>query len=288
MIKRLIGGAKRAFGLHRPGRNLIILPDDTFLVSYPKSGNTWARFLVANLLSPNEPADFGRINQLVPDPASESKRHFERMPRPRVIKSHSSFDARFPKVIYVVRDPRDVVVSEYHYQRKTRRIDDNYSLDDYVSRFVSGESYPLNGSWGQHVGSWLVTRSGDSRFLLVQYENMLSDTVGEMARIAAFLGLASTPQHLSRVVELSSLDRMRQLEARQSNLSSLTKGSRQDVAFVRSGKAGQWRQSLTEPAVAKIEDSWGGLMNFLGYELLFPLPSKAMDPVPFGVGRVSR
>ena len=50
MMKRLIGGAKRALGLHHPGRNLDVWPDDVFILSYPKSGNTWTRFLIANLV----------------------------------------------------------------------------------------------------------------------------------------------------------------------------------------------------------------------------------------------
>lgn len=267
MIKRFIGGSKRILGIHRPGRELIILPDDTFLVSYPKSGNTWARVLIANLLSPGKPADFRAINELVPDPSSETKRHFMRMPRPRVIKSHFVFDPRYPRVIYIVRDPRDVVISEYHYQRKTRNIDDHYPIEEYVHRFIAGETYPENGSWGEHVNGWLAARDGNPRFLLVRYENLLSDPVDELARIAAFLNIVATPQRLAEIVSLSSADRMRDLEARQSDASSLMKGSRKDVAFVRSAKSGGWKAELPQACVTQIESAWGEIMKRLGYEL---------------------
>jgi len=277
MIKRLIGGAKRAFDLHRPGRALIILPDDTFLVSYPKSGNTWARLLIANLLSPEKPADFRTINLLVPDPASESKRHFARMPRPRVIKSHFVFDPRYPRAIYLVRDPRDVVVSEYHYQRKTRIISDHYPLEDYVPRFIAGDTYIENGSWGEHVTGWLAARDGDPRFLLVKYETLLSDTVGELARIASFLSISASPQRIAEVVQLSSVDRMRELEAKQSDASSLMRGSRKDVSFVRNAKSGGWRSDLPDSLVEKIEAAWGPVMRHLGYDLRFPQDPKVLD-----------
>lgn len=277
MIKRLIGGSKRALGVHRPGRELIILPDDTFLVSYPKSGNTWARLLIANLLSPGKPADFRAINRLVPDPSSESKRHFSRMARPRVIKSHFVFDPRYPRVIYIVRDPRDVVISEYHYQRKTRNIREGYPLEEYVRRFIAGETYPENGTWGEHITGWLSARDGDPRFLLLRYENLLADTVGELSRIASFLSLVATPQRLVEIVALSSADRMRKLEAQQGDASSLMRGSRKDVAFVRRAKSGGWKSDLPESLVENIEAAWGPVMSYLGYELQFPQHAKAPE-----------
>jgi Sulfotransferase domain len=277
MIKRLIGGSKRVLGVHRPGRELIILPDDTFLVSYPKSGNTWARVLIANLLSPKEPADFRAINRLVPDPSSESKRYFTNMPRPRVIKSHFVFDPRYPRVIYIVRDPRDVVISEYHYQRKTRNIDDGYPLEEYVRRFIAGETYLENGSWGEHVTGWLSARNGDPRFLLLRYERLLSDPVEELARIASFLNIPATTQRLAEIVTLSSADRMRKLEAQQGDDSSLMKGSRKDVAFIRSAKSGAWKTELPEALVESIEAAWGTVMHYLGYELRFPQHAKASE-----------
>ena len=83
MIKRLIAGGKHLLGLHHPGRNLRVFPDDVFLVSYPKSGNTWTRFLIANLVFPEKQPDFANINELIPDPEGLSKRHLENMPRPR-------------------------------------------------------------------------------------------------------------------------------------------------------------------------------------------------------------
>src|SRR5271165_790780 len=286
MMNRLKAAAKRTFGLHRPGRDLLILPDDRFLVSYPKSGNTWTRLLIANLLSPDKPADFETINRLVPDPFADTKRQFARMPRPRVIKSHLVFDPRYPRVIYMVRDPRDVVISEYHYQRKTRRIEDHYPLDEYVVRFIQGETYPENGSWGEHVAGWLVAREGNPRFHLVRYESLLADTAGELAGIAEFLGITPTPERLSEVVRLSSADRMRTLEQQQSNTSSLMKGSRKDVPFVRAAKSGGWRSELPESLVEKIETAWGPLMRHLGYELFFSQTPQGISPSDFPFGKI--
>jgi hypothetical protein len=281
MIGYLIAGTKRVFGLHQPGREMIVLPDDTFLVSYPKSGNTWARLLISNLLSPEKPADLWTINRLVPELESVTKRQLVRMPRPRLIKSHFVFDPRYPRVIYIVRDPRDVVISEYHYQRKTRTIEDEYPMADYVSRFVRGKTYMNVGSWGEHVASWLITRDRDQRFLLVKYETLLSDTVGELARIADFLGIQATVQRLTEVSQLSSADRMRKLEATQSNASSLMKKGRKDVPFVRAARSGSWKSELSDPLVQTIEEAWAPLMRYLDYELRFAPASSDFDPTDF-------
>ncbi len=62
MLGHIKAGFRRMLGLHHPGRNLLVYPDDVFIVSYPKSGNTWTRFLIANLLHPEIQTDFGNIN----------------------------------------------------------------------------------------------------------------------------------------------------------------------------------------------------------------------------------
>ena len=264
-------------GLHRPGRNLRIYPDDTFIVSYPKSGNTWTRFLIANLLHPETRADFGNINELIPDPEALSKRKMDKMPRPRVIKSHQYFDPRYPNVIYIVRDPRDVAVSQYHFHRKRRVIQDDFPIERFVTRFVAGQTSPY-ASWGDNVSSWLASRYRGSTFLLLRYEDLMNETMRELSRLASFLGRDSDPVLLAQAAERSSADRMRKLENTQARLWSSTKDTRQDVPFVRSAKAGSWRSELPQSSVAEVEASWGHLMSWLGYELASHQNSHMQDP----------
>jgi hypothetical protein len=266
MIKQLKAGVKRAFGLHPPRRGLLILPDDIFLVSFPKSGNTWTRFLLANLRFPDQPITFANIDKLVPDPTSASKKEFDQMPRPRIIKSHECFDPRYPRVVYIVRDPRDVVVSQYHYHRKLRKIEDDSTIETFVTRFLAGETCPV-GSWAQNVGTWLAAGEGGPRFLLLRYEDLIADTARELAKVVAFLHLPSGSQEVARAVERSSADQMRLLEKAQSDRNLLVKGSRKDISFVRSATAGGWAAELPETEVARLEDAWGGLMSHLAYEL---------------------
>jgi len=244
------------------GRNLAVFPDDTFIVSYPRSGNTWTRFLVADLIYPEEPVTFRNIERVIPDIHAHSSRALKRVPRPRFLKSHEYFDPRYQKVVYLVRDPRDVVISLYHFRRKSRIIDDGYPIEKYVERFLKGD---MDASWGEHVGSWLGTRKEDSGFLRVRYEDLLQDTSQQLGRIAAFLGLDASPDRLARAIERSGADHLRKLEKVESDHWVTTRGRRKDIPFVGTAKSGGWRSTLPRISAELIESAWGGLMENLGY-----------------------
>jgi hypothetical protein len=271
MFKRFVAGVRLAFGLHHPGRNLPVFEDDVFLVSYPKSGNTWTRFLIANLLHPEEPASFANIDKLVPDLEEISKRHLARVPRPRFIKSHQYFHPSYERVIYIVRDPRDVAVSQYHFRRKRRLLEDSFRVEQFVEQFISGAISPYYGSWGENVASWLFTRGRDSDFLLLRYEDMLENTIAELGRIAAFLHLDPAIERVAQAADRSSAEKMRKLETSQAHLWSLTKKTRQDMPFVRAAKSGGWRSELPAASVAQMEYAWGHIMQ----ELKYPIASQS-------------
>lgn len=261
-----VAAIKRSLRLHYPGRELLILPDDVFLVSFPKSGNTWARFLIANLVHPDVTVTFANIHALIPDPAGTASRIFDRMSGLRIIKSHECFEPRYPRAIYIVRDPRDVVVSQYHYHRKRKLIEDDSPIEKFVARFLAGKTC-AHGSWAENVSTWLVARRDDPRFLLLRYEEMVSDTPRELAKIASFLGISASPQRLSEAAARSSANQMREMEKKQAHLNTLTKGARQDISFVRAAGSGGWRKELPEHCVAEMESAWSGVMRELGYEL---------------------
>ena len=266
MLNRAIASAKYALGLQRQGRNLVVFPDDVFIVSYPKSGNTWTRFLVANLAYPHEQVNFASINRLIPDPEALSKREMIRLPRPRYIKSHQYFDPRYQKIVYVVRDPRDVALSQYHFHRKRRLVEDGTPIEQFITRFVAGSTSPY-ASWGENVSGWLATRHGSARFLLLRYEDLMANPTHELAKLALFLGIQADVPQLEQVVACCSADQMRKLELEQGHLWSSTRNTRQDVPFVREAKAGGWKSNLPESSVAEIEGAWGHLMRFLRYDL---------------------
>jgi Sulfotransferase domain len=281
MYRRLVGGVKRAFGLHRPGRDLDVFPDDVFIVSYPKSGNTWTRFLIANLIYTENAPDFRNINELIPDPEALSKRHLAKMARPRIVKTHQCFHPCYRKIIFVVRDPRDVAVSLYYFHRKGGVYADGYSMEEHVKGFVSNVS-PLYGKWGENVASWLAARGNDPDFLLLRYEDMLKDPAEELRKVASFLRIEAGQDRIALAVERSSADNMRKLERSQALLWSSTKETGQDIPFVRTARSGNWQAELSRTSVIQIERAWGGIMHHLGYPLMYPEEAGTNWNEPFG------
>jgi Sulfotransferase domain len=258
---------KYILGTDRAERDFAVYPDDTFVVSYPRSGNTWTRFLIANLVYPEKNVGFTNIEKLIPDTSSQSNRALKSTPRPRIIKTHEYFDHRYRKVIYIVRDPRDVALSYYDFQRKYRQIDDAYPLEQYVEDFVQGRLISIDwGTWAENVSSWIYTRGKSTNFLLLRYEDMMKDTTRELTRIAQFFGIEPAPTRLQEVIDRSSADRMRELEKLEADRWIATKNRRKDIPFVRVAKAGGWRTSLPLKSVEQIESAWGDLMITLGYE----------------------
>jgi hypothetical protein len=251
-------------GIAPARRNVSVLPDDIFIVSFPKSGNTWVRFLVANILFGEEQnVSFLNIEKLSPDIYQHSDAVLSECDSPRVLKSHEYFDPRYNRVILVVRDPRDVAVSQYYFMIKNRQIDESLSITDFVDKFINSETSRF-GNWSENIGSWLGAMRQD--LCLIRYENIKSDTANSVNKIACFLGKKLTDSQIQNVIEKSSFKSMQSMERVQGKSWKPTKKSRQDIPFVRSGEVGQWQSELPEEAAEKIWNVWSERMIQLGYE----------------------
>jgi hypothetical protein len=257
-----------ALGRVPAGRVLTVFPNDIFIVSYFRSGSTWARFLFGNFIHQHETVTFANMKRLVPIIYDNPDRVLRSLPR--VLKSHECFDPRYPKIVYIVRDPRDVAVSCYYFNLKVRVIPDQYPMDEFVSRFISANVVGYAdqvGCWEDHVLSWLRMRYHKYGFQLIRYEDLVADPAKELARVAPLLGVDPTPERVERAVNLSSASHMRSLERTQSW--PAMRNTRQDIPFVRDAKAGGWRDKLSQASVWNIEQAWGATMQELGYELAF-------------------
>ncbi len=201
----------------------------------------------------------------MPDIYANSERYLHGLPGPRILKSHEPFDSRYPRVIYLTRDPRDVVLSYFHHQRKFSQIGNGYPFERFLDRFLAGtlDSY---GSWRDNVFGWVARRHLEVGPIVhvVRYEDLIDTPVDALAGIAQFLSVDSSPERLDQTLGLSSVERMRALELSQRH-SAPHIGGRHELSFLPQATKGGWRHLLPEGAAERIWSRWQGSMEFLGY-----------------------
>jgi len=247
-------------------RNINVLDDDIFLVSYPKSGNTWFRFLIGNLIS-TEQVTFLNMEKLVPAIYGNTNKYLSKIPSPRILKSHEYFDPRYRTVLYLVRDPRAIAVSYFHHAKKFNIIDKSMNFETYLNLFLTGKLDPY-GSWKENVGSWLGALSGDQdRFYLIKYEDLIKNTFKELKQIAIFLKVDSDDKRINNAIESSAFEKMRKMEQDQKNEVKVFKNTNLEMPFIRKGKVNDWNAYFNRETLNKINSAFKDIMLQLGYEI---------------------
>lgn len=237
--------------------------DDILLASYPRSGTTWLRFLLTEALS-GEPAEFERVGRTVRYVGDHRNAPRLLPDSGRVIFSHEAYEKTDHRVVYAVRDPRSVVVSEYRWLLRRGL----YSKDfpEFFSDFLAGKTNPW-GRWSSHVNYWHASVSASSgRLHVVRFEDLRSDAQGSLRDILTFLDVELSDDRVEAAVRNNSVGEMRTKEERAPG-DVFSKGVKRDIRFVNTGTTLGWKESLTEQQVARLETQFGEIMARLGYEL---------------------
>jgi len=150
------------------------------------------------------------------------------MPSPRLLKSHHQYDPRFQRVIYILRDGRDVMVSYYYF------LIGNGRLEASLLEFL-GKKDLNQGLWHEHVESWLL-RKNQGDLLLVRYQELCRQTEVEVMRMARFIGLPCDEARLDWAISNSSFETMRRIEAEK----GLALGPERQLPTIRKGIVGDW------------------------------------------------
>lgn len=209
---------------------------DTFICSYPKSGNTWLRFIIANGIS-NEEISLISVNKHVPDIYNFST-EIKDIEGPRFIKTHHPDFNDFPSCIYIVRDYRDVLVSYYHYMLGHGH---SYSWDEFIN-----QSDLLNkpfGSWEKHVNLAQQRKSeSPNSILIIRYEDLLEKSLDMIESIFSYLNI--TP-----VKSIEQIDKLCGFEAMAANERKYGKLAKNpNFTFFRQGKERQWEEYMSNAA----------------------------------------
>jgi len=229
--------------------------DDTFIVSYPKSGNTWIRFILANLLAPGETISFRNIDQLIPD-IHKVKEKISEAKRPRLIKSHfSDFFKVYSRFIYVYRDGRDVMVSLYFYLLQL-------GFQGSFSAFLKRR--PLFGKWHEHVSLAFaeMERRTLSETLAVRYEDMLEAPFPVARQLANFCRLSVSDEEVQRAVDKCAFESLQEVERKYG-----PENGSKPCSFFRRGKAGQWQEMFSQMELQRFYEEAGETLIRCGYKI---------------------
>jgi Sulfotransferase domain len=237
-------------------RHSTLRAEDVFIGSYPRSGSTWLRFILHEILT-GEPSRFDNVNQRL----AFVGRHRGAPPLlpggARLLQTHEPYRKEYKRAIYLVRDPRDVALSEYAFQKARGWVDREF--EQYLQAFLKGEVNGF-GSWQEHARSWLTASDARPESVrLYRYDELRQSTVTALGSMLQFLNIDTDSDKIAGAVANNSLQEMRKKEQL-----SPQKVSKRD-RFVRSGSVGGWRENLTDEQIALVNGYLGTELKRLGY-----------------------
>jgi len=241
-------------------RHMGLRPADIFFGSYPRSGSTWTRFVLYEILTGRE-ASFEAVNSTLRG-VQRLSHGIPLLPGGgRLVGSHEQYRGKYRRALYLVRDGRDVLLSEYAYLTSLGLYRKDF--DQFVAGFV-GARGKVNGfgPWQRHANSWLDSPiAGTTSFLLVQYEALRRNPESSFQRICDFLGIRVNLDTIQRALTSNSISQMREKERRTPQLPS------GKDTFVRSGSVEGWRGKLNQSQIELFEQHAGSVLTRLGYPL---------------------
>lgn len=255
-----------------------------WLASYPKSGNTWVRFLLYSVIH-GPPAQSLDIAKKIPDihrplsfdtPASG----------PMLCKTHYACSPQHPQIantaraVLIVRDPRDVLFSALNYRRLSGLTPQQMSDEVYAKRFIAAGGDPDFkamgfGSWASHIESW--QDQAEFPVLTIKYEALKANPAAPLREITEFLGLETDDEAIANAIKASSFDAMRALEIREKHqraknakAQSLfvgTDAARQSgTYFMNKGQSGQPLASISPEVERAFNQAFAEAMKKHGYK----------------------
>ncbi|WP_113912472.1 sulfotransferase domain-containing protein [Roseovarius dicentrarchi] len=269
-----------------------------WLASYPKSGNTWARIFLANYLANSaEPVPINNVHRfamgdsilktyrMVAGNASVDLNDVPTTLRLRdavlrgiigngadvnLVKTHNIrgaamgtelIPAQYTRSsVYILRNPLDMVLSyARHYGISPADAVEAIGRSDNANATDGTAVAQFLGTWSEHVESW--TRDAPYPGLVLRYEDMLERPEESFGALVQHLGLPLDPERLKRSIHHASFDEVKGQEAK----GGFTENPGKSATFFTSGKAGAWKEALTDNLITKVKTDHRKTMKRFGY-----------------------
>lgn len=267
-----------------------------WLASYPKSGNTWIRLLLANYLARRDtPVPLSELPKFALGDALATLHAGQMGSAPNLLDEQAVLRARTPMLqqltangkvhvlkthninqpvggvpmipaqltraaIYVLRNPLDLVISYgAHYGQDVATA--VKAIASKTNQVLEGDGNVRQylGRWSDHVKSWATERRYP--VLVLRYEDLLEDTGACFTRVLERIGLPPDPSRVAHAVEMSRFDKAQAQEQAEGFSEKSAKAER----FFRTGQAGQWQDTLASELVEQVRKDHSKTMKKFGY-----------------------
>ncbi|XP_053918794.1 sulfotransferase 6B1 [Cuculus canorus] len=257
--------------------------DDIILAGYPKSGTNWLTQILNDLADIHEKKTQNKQNTVDNEELeefpylevgdTEKYERMKRLPSRRVIVTHlrpeylpRSIFKNKAKILLLIRNPKDVATSFYHFTKRMAPLPSYETWDDFFEAFMTNKM-----AWGcyfQYLSEW-NKYADDENVMAVTYEELKENRVVGVKNIAAFLGISMTEAELQSVVERSSFQSMKKN-------SDKTHGSFGEILF-RKGGVSDWKNLFSEDQNEKMDKAFEEHMRGtkLGTKLKYEMYCKA-------------
>nr|AAI42762.1 Sult2st2 protein [Danio rerio] len=228
-------------------------PDDILIVTYPKSGTTWMQEIVPLVVSEGDLTPVLTVPNWDRVPWLEEHRaillSLEQRASPRIFATHfhhqmmnPSYFKIKPRVLYVMRNPKDVFISSFHYYGMASFLVNPGTQDEFMEKFLDGNI--MFGSWFDHVKGWL-NAAEQEHILYISYEEMINDLRASVEKIATFLGKSLSSEVVEKIADHCVFKNMKQ--NKMSNLSLVPEEfmDQKKSEFLGKGIAGDWKNHFS-------------------------------------------
>ncbi|XP_028278646.1 sulfotransferase 6B1 [Parambassis ranga] len=233
--------------------NMEAREDDIMLVAYPKCGFNWMVGVLRKIIGEATGVKTeSRMPPLIEFFGPDAVKAIDKTPSPRFLGTHlhpdnipASFFAKKTKMLVIFRNPKDTLVSFYHFSNSNPVLPSGQSWESFYSLFMSGDV-----SWGSyfdHALAW-EKRISDPNVMLVTYEDLKQDLSEGIRQISSFFGFSLAEAQVQRIAGESTFHAMKE-----SSDNSL--GNMGNIIF-RKGEVGDWKNHFTPEQSREMDEAF--------------------------------
>lgn len=234
-------------------KNMEARPEDSLLVAYPKCGFNWMIIVIFKIMAATTgPKELPNVPQMLEFFSPDYQQVVKEKPSPRLLGTHlhpdkipASFIEKKVKMLVVFRNPKDTVVSYYHFMNKNPVLPNTKSWDAFFTDFMKGEV--AWGSYFDHALAW-EKRIDDPNVMIVTFEQLKENLVERVQEISTFFGFPLTDEQVQTVARETTFSAMKES-------SEKTHGQHGGV-FFRKGEVGDWKNHFSEAQSKQMDEEF--------------------------------